>query len=190
MANMRTLSMNLIRAGLIGIVAMAPGIVEARQHRATFLFLDESGQTRQETLINVRYVYVDRRLLNTNPPKGSSPETTPLPYRDRPIRRRSLLLQNSRISFNVIRSIQFVYRGAGTVGTEQLILRLTMTDGSKRDVPSSDLRGFAGATSPYLEGRIDKESEPIRFELPPFRREAEQADSGLEKVFFHHGRRR
>ena len=187
---MRTILNNLIRLGLIGIVVAAPGVVEARQHRATFLFTAESGETRQETLINVRYVYVDRRFLSAEPSEGGSPGAAPLPYRDHPIRRRAVLLQSTRISFNVIRSIQFDYRGSETAGIEELVLRLTMTDGSERDVPGSDLRGFAGSTSPYLEGKIDEDSEPIQFVLPPFRRKAEKTGSGLEKVFFHHGSRR
>jgi len=190
MANMTAVLKGLIRTGLIGVLAAAPGLVEARQHRATFLFTDERGEIRQETLIDVRYVYVERRFLSAEPPEGGSPGTTPLPYRDRAIRRGSILLQNSRISFDVIRSIHFDYRGSETAGTEELVLRLTMTDASERDVPASDLRGFAGSTSPYLEGKIDEDSEAIRFELPPFRREAQQTESRLEKVFFHHGARR
>lgn len=174
------------RAALAALcLAAAFTAAQARGVRATFLAVGASGEREQVTLSDVRYGYVVRRLLDRRTPKaapGAGP--APLPYRDRTIRKRALVLQNERIPLHMIRSIEVGYRPSSTPGTQVLALRITLETGTERDVPGIDLRGFEGIEPPFLEG-MDGDT-PRRFALAPFRAEASAAQGpALEKVLFH-----
>ncbi len=157
---------------------------QARRVRVTFLFVDDQGVRQQETFPDARYAYFERKLLNV---RSRPSDSSSLPHRDRTIRRRALLLQEGRISFQAIRSIEFSYRGTDTEGTEELVLRLTLTNGKSLDVRGRELKGFASFRPPCLEGVIDKKSS-VRFSLPAFRRVGE-APLRIQKAFFHSGTR-
>ena len=156
----------------------------ARPARATFLSLGADGRRQQHTLEDVRYGYFVRTLLDKKPSgKNADPEGG-LPRRDRTLRKRYLALQDGKIHFHMIRSIEFAYRASDTPGAHMLVLRVTLETGTELDVPSSELRGFESFKAPFLEGR--EGAEPRVFELEPFMPEgATRRAPALEKVLFH-----
>lgn len=172
-------------ARLLGILTLAAIAtpLQAREVRATFLSVEEGGERRNRILEDVRYGYFVRDFLNKRTPKPQPPPGTPLPHRDRTLRKRSIILQNDKIPLHMIQSIQFSYRSTDTPGTQELVLRVELDTGLKRDVPASELRGYESFAPPFLEGKDG--GTPRRFALPPYRVEgAGRGEMFLEKVEF------
>jgi hypothetical protein len=153
--------------------------------RATFLFIDESGQTQQETLSDVRYGFMVRRFLNVRTPRPAEGQPgAALPHKDKPYRRRSLLLQDGRYPLYLVRSIELGFRPSDTAGVEALVLRVTLVSGLEIDVKGSELRGFETFSPPFFEGK--RGEEVLRFMLPAFRRQGESAPGpALQKILVH-----
>lgn len=153
--------------------------------RATFLFVDESGQQQQETLSDVRYGFMVRRFLNVRTPQPAEGQPgAALPHKDKPYRRRALLLQGGKYPLYILRSIELGFRPSYTAGVEALVLRLTLVSGLEIDVKGSELRGFESISPPFFEG--NRGEEVLRFMLPAFRRQGESAPgAALQKILIH-----
>ena len=167
------------------LLAATASPVAAATVRATFLFVDESGQQQQETLSDVRYGFMVRRFLSVRTPEPIEGQPgAPLPHKDKPFRRRGLLVQDRKYPLYIIRSIELGYRPSDTAGVEALVLRVTLVSGLEFDVKGSELRGFESFNPPFFEGK--KEGVPLRFPLPAFRREGENTPGpALQKILVH-----